>query len=183
MKGCRDVDRLVRYTYFFIVIVRLIFLSPNTISCNFECDDDGVQRPRPVFSEFSRLPQVLSFVGTKVTLRQGDGSLIYSSVLPYPALLHEYSTSARWEDALRLCRIAKVRHLRVFFLFFLNKFATLAIVTFNCYILLFFLPSAKSIFLSSPHPGAAFISIWNENEVDSFMGADQQVLISPQLAR
>lgn len=58
-------------------------------------------------SEFSRIPQVLSFVGTKVTLRQGDGSLIYTSVLPYPALLHEYSTSARWEDALRLCRIAK----------------------------------------------------------------------------
>lgn len=121
-----------------------------------------------------------------MTLRQGDGSLVYSSVLPYPALLHEYSTSARWEDALRLCRIAKVRHLQGFFFVFcfLNKFATLAVVTFNCYILLFFfLPSAKSIFLSSPHPGAAFISVGNENEVDSFMGADQQVLISPQLAR
>ncbi|XP_070685192.1 intraflagellar transport protein 80 homolog [Pempheris klunzingeri] len=58
-------------------------------------------------SEFSRAPQVLSYVGTKVTLRQGDGSLVYSSVPPYPALLHEYSTSARWEDALRLCRFAK----------------------------------------------------------------------------
>lgn len=58
-------------------------------------------------SEFRRAPQILSYVGTKVTLRQGDGSLVYSSVLPYPALLHEYSTSARWEDALRLCRFAK----------------------------------------------------------------------------
>lgn len=58
-------------------------------------------------SEFSRAPHILSYVGTKVTLRQGDGSLVYSSVPPYPTLLHEYSTSARWEDALRLCRFAK----------------------------------------------------------------------------
>ncbi|XP_026225134.1 intraflagellar transport protein 80 homolog [Anabas testudineus] len=58
-------------------------------------------------SEFSRSPHILSFIGTKVTLRQGDGSLVYSSIPPYPGLLHEYSTSARWEDALRLCRFAK----------------------------------------------------------------------------
>lgn len=58
-------------------------------------------------SEFSRAPHILSYVGTKVTLRQGDGSLVFSTVPPYPALLHEYSTSARWEDALRLCRFAK----------------------------------------------------------------------------
>ncbi|XP_078102173.1 intraflagellar transport protein 80 homolog isoform X2 [Sander vitreus] len=58
-------------------------------------------------SEFSHAPHILSYVGTKVTLRQGDGSLVYSCVPPYPALLHEYSTSARWEDALRLCRFAK----------------------------------------------------------------------------
>lgn len=64
-------------------------------------------------SEFSRTPNILSYVGTKVTLRQGDGSLVYSSVPPYPALLHEYSTSARWEDALRLCRFTKVRHLQI----------------------------------------------------------------------
>lgn len=58
-------------------------------------------------SEFSRAPTILSYVGTKVTVRQGDGSLVYSSVSPYPALLHDYSASARWEDALRLCRFAK----------------------------------------------------------------------------
>nr|XP_019943475.1 PREDICTED: intraflagellar transport protein 80 homolog isoform X1 [Paralichthys olivaceus] len=58
-------------------------------------------------SEFSRAPHILTYVGTKVTLRQGDGSLVYSIVPPYPALLHEYSTSSRWEDALRLCRFAK----------------------------------------------------------------------------
>ncbi|XP_070399693.1 intraflagellar transport protein 80 homolog isoform X2 [Nothobranchius furzeri] len=58
-------------------------------------------------SEFSRAPHILSYVGTKVTLRQGDGSLVYSSVPAYPAILHEYSAAARWEDALHLCRFAK----------------------------------------------------------------------------
>lgn len=58
-------------------------------------------------SEFTRAPHILNYAGTKVTLRQGDGSLVYSSVSPYPALLHDYSSSARWEDAVRLCRFAK----------------------------------------------------------------------------
>ncbi|XP_072320219.1 intraflagellar transport protein 80 homolog [Eucyclogobius newberryi] len=58
-------------------------------------------------SEFARAPQILSYVGTKVTLRQGDGSLVYSTVSHYPAILHDYSASARWEDALHLCRFAK----------------------------------------------------------------------------
>uniref|UniRef100_A0A6Q2XZP2 Uncharacterized protein n=1 Tax=Esox lucius TaxID=8010 RepID=A0A6Q2XZP2_ESOLU len=58
-------------------------------------------------SEFSRAPHILNYVGTKVTVRRGDGSLVYSSVSPYSTLLHEYSASSRWEDALRLCRFAK----------------------------------------------------------------------------
>uniref|UniRef100_A0A4W6C2E8 Intraflagellar transport 80 homolog (Chlamydomonas) n=1 Tax=Lates calcarifer TaxID=8187 RepID=A0A4W6C2E8_LATCA len=62
-------------------------------------------------SDFSRAPHILNYVGTKVMLRQGDGSLVCSSVPPYPALLHTYSTSARWEDALRLCRFAKDKSL------------------------------------------------------------------------
>ncbi|XP_054901538.1 intraflagellar transport protein 80 homolog [Poeciliopsis prolifica] len=67
--------------------------------------------PRTIYtkdgSEFNHAPHILSYVGTKVTLRQGDGSLVYSSVPLYSTLLHEYSASARWEDALRLCRFAK----------------------------------------------------------------------------
>lgn len=60
-------------------------------------------------SDLGRTPQILSFVGTTVTLRQRDGSLVPSSVPHYPAMLHEYSTSARWEDAVQLCRFASVR--------------------------------------------------------------------------
>ncbi|XP_048859543.1 intraflagellar transport protein 80 homolog isoform X3 [Brienomyrus brachyistius] len=58
-------------------------------------------------SEFSRSPQILSYVGSQVTIRRGDGSLVYSSVSPYPALLHQYAGHAHWDDALRLCRFAK----------------------------------------------------------------------------
>uniref|UniRef100_A0AAR2IHX4 Intraflagellar transport 80 homolog (Chlamydomonas) n=1 Tax=Pygocentrus nattereri TaxID=42514 RepID=A0AAR2IHX4_PYGNA len=64
-------------------------------------------------SEFSRTPHILNYVGTQVTVRRADGSLVYSSVSSYPTLLHEYTGSARWEDALRLCRFAKVHLLSV----------------------------------------------------------------------
>ncbi|TRY89075.1 hypothetical protein DNTS_009800 [Danionella cerebrum] len=67
--------------------------------------------PKTIFakdgSELSRASQILSFVGSQVTLRRVDGSLVCSTVSPYPALLQEYSSSARWEDALRICRFAK----------------------------------------------------------------------------
>ncbi|XP_048121196.1 intraflagellar transport protein 80 homolog [Alosa alosa] len=58
-------------------------------------------------SELSSMPHILSYVGTQVTVRRVDGSLVYNAVSPYPAILHEYASTARWEDALRLCRFAK----------------------------------------------------------------------------
>ncbi|XP_072557690.1 intraflagellar transport protein 80 homolog isoform X1 [Paramormyrops kingsleyae] len=58
-------------------------------------------------SEFGRSPQILSYLGRQVTIRRADGSLVYSSVSPYPALLHQYAGHAHWDDALRLCRFAK----------------------------------------------------------------------------
>ncbi|XP_018588159.2 intraflagellar transport protein 80 homolog isoform X1 [Scleropages formosus] len=67
--------------------------------------------PKTLFSkdasEFSRTPQILNYVGTLVTIRRADGSLVYSSVSPYPAMLHEHTGASRWNDALRLCRFAK----------------------------------------------------------------------------
>ncbi|XP_077053458.1 intraflagellar transport protein 80 homolog [Siphateles boraxobius] len=67
--------------------------------------------PKTIFSkdssELSRSPQIVSYVGTQVTVRRVDGSLVCTAVSPYPTLLHEYTGSARWEDALRICRFAK----------------------------------------------------------------------------
>ncbi|KAM9279413.1 intraflagellar transport protein 80 homolog isoform 2-T2 [Morus bassanus] len=58
-------------------------------------------------SEFSKNPQIVSFVGNQVTIRRADGSLIHLNISPYPSILHEYVSSSKWEDAVRLCRFVK----------------------------------------------------------------------------
>ncbi|XP_065412960.1 intraflagellar transport protein 80 homolog isoform X2 [Chrysemys picta bellii] len=58
-------------------------------------------------SEFSKNPHIVRFVGNQVTIRRADGSLIHLNMSPYPAILHEYVSSSKWEDAVRLCRFVK----------------------------------------------------------------------------
>ncbi|KAK2538520.1 Ift80 [Columba guinea] len=58
-------------------------------------------------SEFSKNPQIVHFVGNQITIRRADGSLIHLNISPYPAILHEYVSSSKWEDAVRLCRFVK----------------------------------------------------------------------------
>ncbi|XP_042313892.1 intraflagellar transport protein 80 homolog isoform X2 [Sceloporus undulatus] len=58
-------------------------------------------------SEFSKNPQIVSFVGSQVTVRRADGSLVHINISPYPAILHEYVNNSKWEDAIRLCRFVK----------------------------------------------------------------------------
>ncbi|NWR97117.1 IFT80 protein, partial [Motacilla alba] len=58
-------------------------------------------------SEFSKSPQIVSFVGSQVTIRRADGSLVHLHISPYPAIFHGHVSSSRWEDGLRLCRFVK----------------------------------------------------------------------------
>ncbi|NXQ68366.1 IFT80 protein, partial [Quiscalus mexicanus] len=58
-------------------------------------------------SEFSKSPQIVSFVGNQVTIRRADGSLVHLHISPYPAILHGHVSSSRWQDGLRLCRFVK----------------------------------------------------------------------------
>ncbi|KAL9845072.1 intraflagellar transport protein 80 homolog isoform 2-T2 [Geothlypis trichas] len=58
-------------------------------------------------SEFSKSPQIVSFVGNQVTIRRADGSLVHLHISPYPAILHGHASSSRWQDGLRLCRFVK----------------------------------------------------------------------------
>ncbi|XP_014740018.1 PREDICTED: intraflagellar transport protein 80 homolog [Sturnus vulgaris] len=58
-------------------------------------------------SEFSKASEVVSFVGNHITIRRADGSLLHLHISPYPAILHSYSGSSRWEDGLRLCRFVQ----------------------------------------------------------------------------
>ncbi|KAG8445234.1 hypothetical protein GDO86_010132 [Hymenochirus boettgeri] len=58
-------------------------------------------------SEFSKTPQIVSFVGNRVTVRRSDGSLVHTNISPYPAILHGYVSFSKWDDAVRLCRFVK----------------------------------------------------------------------------
>uniref|UniRef100_A0A7M4EL33 Intraflagellar transport protein 80 homolog n=1 Tax=Crocodylus porosus TaxID=8502 RepID=A0A7M4EL33_CROPO len=82
-----------------------VWYYPNTVYVDKDllpktlCEKDA--------SEFSKNPQIVRFVGNQVTIRRADGSLIHLSVSPYPAILHEYISSSKWADAVRLCRFVK----------------------------------------------------------------------------
>ncbi|NXC47694.1 IFT80 protein, partial [Penelope pileata] len=58
-------------------------------------------------SDFSKNPHIVHFVGNQITIRRADGSLIHLNISPYPVILHEYVSSSKWEDAVRLCRFVK----------------------------------------------------------------------------
>lgn len=61
-----------------------------------------------ISSEFGKNPVLVSFDGSHLAIRRVDGSLVTSSVSPFPSVLHGYAASSRWDDALRLCRFVKV---------------------------------------------------------------------------
>ncbi|KAK3095326.1 hypothetical protein FSP39_013242, partial [Pinctada imbricata] len=58
-------------------------------------------------SEFGKNPHLLQFVGNHVVIRRAEGSLVSTSISPYPAILHSYVQAGRWDDAVRLCRFVK----------------------------------------------------------------------------
>ncbi|EGW14558.1 Intraflagellar transport protein 80-like [Cricetulus griseus] len=82
-----------------------VWYYPNTIYVDREI------LPKTLYerdaSEYSKNPHIVSFVGNQVTIRRADGSLVHVSISPYPAILHEYVSSSKWEDAVRLCRFVK----------------------------------------------------------------------------
>ncbi|XP_050164350.1 intraflagellar transport protein 80 homolog isoform X2 [Myiozetetes cayanensis] len=82
-----------------------VWYYPNTVYVDKDllpktlCEKDG--------SEFSKNPQIVSFVGNQITIRRADGSLVHLNISPYPGILHDYVRASRWEDAVRLCRFVK----------------------------------------------------------------------------
>ncbi|GLG95764.1 F-box-like/WD repeat-containing protein ebi [Gryllus bimaculatus] len=58
-------------------------------------------------SEYGKNPMIVSFVGNHIGIRRVDGSLVNSAISPFQAVLHGYTASNHWDDALRLCRIVK----------------------------------------------------------------------------
>eukprot|EP01135_Chromosphaera_perkinsii_P002827 Nk52_evm17s228 gene=Nk52_evmTU17s228 len=58
-------------------------------------------------SDFGKSPQIVSFVDNLITVRRADGALLTTTVSPYPSILYRYTSSKKWDDALRLCRFVK----------------------------------------------------------------------------
>ncbi|XP_059507049.1 intraflagellar transport protein 80 homolog isoform X4 [Stegostoma tigrinum] len=83
----------------------VVWYYPNTIYVDKELLSKTVYEKDA--SEFGKSPQIVNYVGNQITVRRADGSLIYTSISPYPAILHEYVSASRWDDAVRLCRFVK----------------------------------------------------------------------------
>ncbi|BFZ00478.1 hypothetical protein BsWGS_03517 [Bradybaena similaris] len=58
-------------------------------------------------SEFGKDPQLIDFLGSHLILRRSEGSLVYTSISPYPLVLHRNVMNGKWADAVRLCRFVK----------------------------------------------------------------------------
>uniref|UniRef100_A0A2C9JF99 Uncharacterized protein n=1 Tax=Biomphalaria glabrata TaxID=6526 RepID=A0A2C9JF99_BIOGL len=58
-------------------------------------------------SPFGKAPQLVGFLGSHLILRRSEGSLISTSITPYPSVLHSYVMNNKWDDAVRLCRFVK----------------------------------------------------------------------------
>ncbi len=61
-----------------------------------------------IFSDFGKNPVVVNFYGNHVGVRRVDGSLVNSAVPMTVSILHELASTARWEEARKLCRLVKV---------------------------------------------------------------------------
>ncbi|XP_055502337.1 intraflagellar transport protein 80 homolog [Leucoraja erinacea] len=83
----------------------LVWYYPNVVYVDKELLSKTVYEKDA--SEFGKNPQIVNFVGNQVTIRRVDGSMIHTSISPYPAILHEYVSASRWDDAVRLCRFVK----------------------------------------------------------------------------
>ncbi|RZF37993.1 hypothetical protein LSTR_LSTR006392 [Laodelphax striatellus] len=58
-------------------------------------------------TEFGKSPSVVSFEGSHIGVRRSDGALINSCISSHITILHGYTSSNLWQDALRLCRALK----------------------------------------------------------------------------
>lgn len=58
-------------------------------------------------NELGKLPQILTFLGPRLTVRRVDGAIMTQSIPVHPLLLYELVQGGRWEEAVKLCRFVK----------------------------------------------------------------------------
>jgi len=59
---------------------------------------------KDVANEFGKLSSIVNFRGSRIVVRRADGALVTTNISPYAGLLYTYTSRARWEEALKLCR-------------------------------------------------------------------------------
>jgi intraflagellar transport protein 80 len=57
--------------------------------------------------ELGRLPQVVNYYETQVTIRRRDGGVVTVANSPYPTILLDFCEKGKWEKATKLCRFVK----------------------------------------------------------------------------
>ncbi|CAG9768961.1 unnamed protein product [Ceutorhynchus assimilis] len=59
-------------------------------------------------NELGKNPRISDFVGSSVSIRRADGSLINVPVSPFPQLIHKKIHDNKWTEALDLCRSVNI---------------------------------------------------------------------------
>ena len=57
--------------------------------------------------DFGKIPQIVSFHGTQLSVRRSDGALLTAGIPCYPSMIYDFVKNTRWEAAIRLCRFVK----------------------------------------------------------------------------
>ncbi|ORY48676.1 WD40 repeat-like protein [Rhizoclosmatium globosum] len=88
----------------------VVWYYPNVVF--IDADIEPMTRFEKDGSMFGKNAQFVSFNGTQCTLRRADGALITANnISPLPAMLQEIVKKKQWEEAIRLCRFAKMKEL------------------------------------------------------------------------
>ena len=58
-------------------------------------------------ADYLKMPQILNFEGSRVSIRRPDGAVLTARTSPYPTTLYEFTSDCKWEDAVLLCRFVK----------------------------------------------------------------------------
>ncbi|TPX52368.1 hypothetical protein CcCBS67573_g09888 [Chytriomyces confervae] len=88
----------------------MVWYYPNVVF--IDSDIESMTRFERDGAVFGKNAQFTSFNGTQCTLRRADGALITANnISPLPAMLQEIVKKKQWEEAIRLCRFAKMQTL------------------------------------------------------------------------
>lgn len=81
------------------------FFYPNVVYVDISLLANTVSEKEA--TELGRLPQIINYSDSQVTVRRKDGGLVTLGNSPYPTLLFDFCEKGKWEKAMKLCRFVK----------------------------------------------------------------------------